>query len=83
VLNELVVIYLAGWVMASVALYAASRRFSDAQTPAEHPLRVSLIAGAVWPLLVVGLVELSSVVVIAKLQFEAESWGRHLRLNAP
>jgi Na+/H+-translocating membrane pyrophosphatase len=67
-LNEFVVIYLAGWVIASMALYAASRRFSDAQTPAEHPLRVSLIAGAVWPLLVVGLVQMSSVVVITKVQ---------------
>jgi hypothetical protein len=66
-LNEFLVIYLAGWVIASVALYAASRRFSDPQWPAEHPLGVSLIAGAVWPLLVVGLVEMSSVVVITKV----------------
>ena len=29
---------------------------------------MSLIAGAVWPLLVVGLVEMSSVVVITKVQ---------------
>jgi hypothetical protein len=29
---------------------------------------VSLVAGAVWPLLVVGLVEMSSVVVFTKVQ---------------
>jgi len=67
-LNELVVIYLAGWVMASVALLAASKRYSDGHSPAVHPLGVSLIAGAAWPLLVVGLVELSSVVVLTKVQ---------------
>ena len=67
-LNELVMIYLAGWVMASVALLAASKRYSDGRSPAVHPLRVSLIAGAAWPLLVVGLVELSSVVVLTKVQ---------------
>ena len=67
-LNELVVIYLAGWVMASVALFAASKRYSDGRSPAVHPLGVSLIAGAAWPLLVVGLVELSSVVVFTKVQ---------------
>ena len=67
-LNELVVIYLAGWVMASVALLAASKRYSDGHSPAVHPLGVSLIAGAAWPLLVVGLVELSSVVVLTKAQ---------------
>jgi hypothetical protein len=67
-LNELVVIYLAGWAIAAVALYAASRRFSDEWSPAVHPLGVSLVAGAVWPLLVVGLVEMSSVVVFTKVQ---------------
>ena len=67
-LNELVVIYLAGWVIASVALFAASRRFSETDCPAVHPLGVSLIAGAAWPLLVVGLVEMSSVVVFTKVQ---------------
>ncbi len=68
VLIELVVTYVVGWVIASVLLFAASRRFSDQRSPAAHPLGVSLIAGAIWPLLVVGLVELSSVVVLTKVQ---------------
>ena len=43
------------------------------RSPAAHPLGVSLIAGAVWPLLVVGLVELSSVVVLTKVQSKPSS----------
>jgi hypothetical protein len=67
-LNEIVVFYLIGWGIATVALYAASRRFSDEGSPAVHPIGVSLAAGAAWPLLVVGLVEMSSVVVFTKVQ---------------
>jgi hypothetical protein len=64
----LVVIYLGGWLPVSLAAYAAGRRLSERQSPAAHPLMVSLAAGAVWPLLVVGLVELSSIMVFAKVQ---------------
>ena len=64
----LVGIYLGGWILVTLAVYAAGRRWNDRQSPAPHPLRVSLFAGAVWPLLLVGLVELSSVIVYAKVQ---------------
>jgi hypothetical protein len=61
-------IYLGGWIPATLGVYAAGRRWRDRWAPARHPLRVSLLAGAVWPLLVIGLVELSSVVVFTKVQ---------------
>jgi hypothetical protein len=67
--DVLIVIYLAGWLPVSFAAYAAGRRLTDGLTPARHSLMVmvSVAAGAVWPLLVVGLVELSSVMVLTKV----------------
>jgi hypothetical protein len=50
------------------AAYAAGRRLGDGRSPADHPLLVSLAAGVVWPLLVVGVVELSSIMVFTKAQ---------------
>jgi hypothetical protein len=67
-ISQVVVIYLSGWVVASLGLYAAGRRLSDDRAPAPNPLAVSIAAGAVWPLLLVGLVELSSVVVFTRFQ---------------
>jgi hypothetical protein len=68
VVGILVLIYLSGWLPVTIAAYAAGRRLCDRYSPARHPLAVSLVAGALWPLLVVGLVELSSVMVYTKVQ---------------
>jgi hypothetical protein len=67
-ISQVIVIYLSGWIVASLGLYAAGRRLSEERAPALNPLALSIAAGAVWPLLVVGLVELSSVVVFTRLQ---------------
>ena len=66
--TQVVVLYLGGWLLATLGMYAASRRWNDRQSPAPHPLRVSVVAGAVWPLLIVGIVELSSIVLFTKVQ---------------
>jgi hypothetical protein len=68
VVELLVVIYLCGWLPVTFAAYAASKRLADKRSPASRPFLVSLIAGGLWPVLVVGMVELSSVVVYMKLQ---------------
>jgi hypothetical protein len=59
--DTLIVIYLAGWLPVALAAYAAGKRLRDPQAPARHPAIVSLVAGALWPVLVVGLLEFSSV----------------------
>jgi hypothetical protein len=64
----LVLIYLGGLLPVTFAVYAAGRRLGDRQSPADRPLLVSLVAGVVWPLLVVGLVELTSIMVLTKAQ---------------
>jgi hypothetical protein len=68
VADTVVVIYLGGWMLATLGAYAASRRWNDRQSPAPHPLWVSVLAGAVWPLLLVGIAELSSFIVYTKVQ---------------
>ena len=67
--GTLIAIYLIGWLPVSFAAYAAGKRLADRRTPAQQPFMVivSLAAGAIWPLLVVGLVELSSVMVFTKV----------------
>jgi len=68
VVGTLVVIYLGGWMLATLSLFAASRRWNDRRSPAPNPLWVSVLAGAVWPLLIVGVVELSSGILYAKVK---------------
>ena len=68
-----VVAYAVGWLLVSVAAYAAGRRLADRATPPDQfsTVTVSVAAGAVWPLLVIGLVELSSVMVFTKAPSKA------------
>jgi hypothetical protein len=63
----LTVIYLGGWLAVTCAAYATGKRLTDRESPPGHPLMVSFAAGAIWPLLVVGLVELSSIIVFTKV----------------
>ena len=64
----LLVIYLGGLLTVTFTAHAVGRRLTDSEAPPDHPLLVSLAAGAVWPLLVVGLVELSSIIVFTRVQ---------------
>jgi hypothetical protein len=69
----LVGIYLSGWLAVTLAVYAAGRRLIDRESPATHPMMLSVAAGAIWPLLVVGLVELSSIIVLTKVPSKSRS----------
>ena len=62
-------LYLWGWIVTTTVTFLAARRFADQRhAPAVQSLAgVSLIAGAVWPVLVVGVVELGSLVTVSKL----------------
>jgi hypothetical protein len=68
----LIVIYLAGWLPVSFVTYAAGRRLAHRRTPAKQPMMVmvSAAAGAMWPLLLVGLIEMSSVMMLTKAPSE-------------
>jgi hypothetical protein len=64
----LTVIYLGGWLAVTGVAYATGRCLTDRESPPVHPLMVSLAAGVVWPLLLVGLVELSSIIVLTRVE---------------
>ena len=65
--DTLLIVYFVGWVVAGFVAYAAGKRLSQRHSPPAHPVIVSVAAGAVWPLLVIGLVELSSVMMLTKV----------------
>ncbi len=64
----LIGVYLSGCLATTCAAYAAGRRLADREAPPDRALLVSIAAGAIWPLLVVGLVELGSIIVFTRVQ---------------
>jgi hypothetical protein len=66
-------VYLGGWVVTTLATLAAGRRLADGPTTPLSKLCVSLLAGLVWPLTIVGVVELSSVAMCST----ALAWRHH------
>lgn len=55
-----VIAYLIGWVVSTAVVYLTSRRLSDPGISAGHRMALSAAAGALWPLLLIGAVEFSS-----------------------
>lgn len=72
VVQTIVVAYLIGWVVSTAIVYVASRRLNDPNSPASHGLVLSAVAATLWPLLLLGAVEFSSVAV-------ASSAANHLK----
>jgi hypothetical protein len=69
VVGTLIAVYLIGWLPVSFAAYRLGKRLAERVAPADQPVMavVSLAAGALWPLLLIGLVELSSIMVLTKV----------------
>lgn len=65
VISTFLLVYAASWAVTTAGTYVASRRFAGADMTPLSSLCFSLLAGLVWPLMVAGLVELSSVAVYA------------------
>ena len=63
-------VYLAAWAVTTAITFLASRRFGDRTRPDRDVFAVSLLAGAVWPFVLVGVIELSSVAIYST----AETW---------
>jgi hypothetical protein len=55
-------VYLCGWVVTTIGTLVAVNRLPDRRRP--HLLAV--LAGALWPVLVVGVIELVAIVVLAR-----------------
>ena len=71
-IGPLTAIYLIGWLVTTVGLVAEERHLRDESRPAPHPFAVAVCAGAIWPLVVVGLAQLGAVVAYVKTQHEAD-----------
>jgi hypothetical protein len=67
-IQTMLAIHLSCGVLVALGFHAAGERLGDRWSPPRHPVVVSALAGAVWPLLIVGAVELSSVVLFTKAQ---------------
>ena len=61
-------LYFAGWVVAALGLYVSGKRYADSASPAKHPVAVSVLGGAVWPVLLIGFFEFNGVMACSKLQ---------------
>jgi hypothetical protein len=63
-------VYLAAWAVTTVCTFVASRRLGDRTATALNGFIVSVVAGALWPVLVIGAAELSSLAAYST----AETW---------
>jgi hypothetical protein len=63
-------VYLTAWAVTTAITVLISRRFGDGTRPDRDIFVVSLLAGAVWPFVLIGVIELSSVAIYST----AETW---------
>jgi hypothetical protein len=65
--------YLAGWVLTTVGLALSVDRMQDPRSPQLRPLPLAVVAGALWPLLILGAVEYATVAAAAALSHGGNS----------
>jgi hypothetical protein len=66
VMEALAAFYVAGVVVATVGGWVAAQKLGDQDQPAERLVLWSVIAGVLWPALLVGVVEMVGVWMLAK-----------------
>jgi hypothetical protein len=60
-------VYLFGWLVTTIGVLIAANRLSDRRRPRLRCVgSLAVLAGAIWPLLVVGVVEVLAIVAVAK-----------------
>ena len=60
-------VYLCGLLIATIAALAAAEQVSGVDRPsARVSLGVGVVAGALWPVVIAGLVQVASIVLIAR-----------------
>jgi hypothetical protein len=67
VLWTLTVVYAASAIVTTGIVLVASRPLVDEHRPPTHRLSLAAVAGLLWPVMLLGLVEFSSVMVYAKV----------------
>ena len=60
-------VYLCGWLVTTIGALVAVNRLSDRRTSRSLSLgSLAVLAGVLWPVLVVGVVELIAIVLVAR-----------------
>ena len=59
-------VYLCGFVITTIGALAAAERVSSGDTSARVTLTIGVVAGALWPLVMTGLVQGAAIALIAR-----------------
>ena len=70
--DALLYLYIGGWILTSIGVALAASRLQDEREPASHPRLLSVVAGAVWPVLVIALAETAFVAITQETIHEDE-----------
>ncbi|WP_029117342.1 hypothetical protein [Mycobacterium sp. URHB0044] len=62
---NLTLLYIASAIVTAVIMLLATRRLVDERRPATHRVSLAIAGGLVWPLLLIGVVEFSSVMLLS------------------
>lgn len=70
--------YLGGWAVTSLLVVILAWRLQDESAPAPHPILLSIIAAAAWPLLVIALVQAGAVALTTEIMHDDETLAEPL-----
>ena len=65
--------YLVGWAVTSLLAVILASRLQHASSPAAHPVLLSAVAGAAWPLLIVALAQAGAVALTTEIMHEDDT----------
>jgi hypothetical protein len=59
--------YSLGWIFTAVAVFVVGQRLRDDHLPSPQTVLWSLVAGAIWPLLLVGALQLGATILVSRM----------------
>lgn len=62
-----VLLYLVGALLTAVVTFALARHWRDIARPGAHTLLLSVVAGALWPLVMVGALQLGAIALVVAM----------------
>ncbi|AQA05804.1 hypothetical protein BVC93_29420 [Mycobacterium sp. MS1601] len=60
------VLYLVGALITTGGIFALAARWGDSRQPAAHPVYISVAAGLLWPVVVVGAAQMAVVGLLTR-----------------
>ena len=64
--------YVGGWIVTTIVVAMVASRLQDQHAPAPHPVLMSIVAGAAWPVLVVALAEAGAFALTTEVLHEEQ-----------